>query len=228
MGPDSVFVVQGVNLKDMIEKNEFDHFYHEHSCIHSLGPLTRLFAMHGLRIFDVEFSAIHGGSFILYVVREGSPRETTPAVAEAIEAERAAGLYQLETYRAFARRVEHNMSELKALLEALKAAGKTVYALGAPVKGSTVLNYAGIGPELVALATEVNPLKVGRVTPGTHIPVVDERSLTDVPDYYLVLAWNFLDYLVGKYDAYLAGGGRFIAAVPDVRVIGRGGEVLPK
>lgn len=228
MGPDSVFVVQGVNLKDMIEKNEFDHFYHEHSCIHSLGPLTRLFAMHGLRIFDVEFSAIHGGSFILYVVRKESTCETTPAVAEAIEAERAAGLYQLETYRAFARRVEHNMSELKALLEALKAAGKTVYALGAPVKGSTVLNYAGIGPELVALATEVNPLKVGRVTPGTHIPVVDERSLTDVPDYYLVLAWNFLDYLVGKYDAYLAGGGRFIAAVPDVRVIGRGGEVLPK
>ncbi|MCA1661994.1 MAG: class I SAM-dependent methyltransferase [Novosphingobium sp.] len=228
MGPESVFVVQGVNLKDLIERNEFDHFYHEHSCIHSLGPLTKLFAQHGLRIHDVEFSAIHGGSFILYVVREDSARETTPAVAEAIAAERAAGLYELATYRDFARRIEANIAELKALLGELKAAGKSVYALGAPVKGSTLLNYARIGPELVALATEVNHLKVGRVTPGTHIPVVDERSLTDVPDYYLVLAWNFLDFLVGKYDAYLAGGGRFIVAVPEVRIVGRGGETVAR
>lgn len=228
MGPDSVFVVQGVNLKDLIEHNEFDHFYHEHSCIHSLGPLTRLFGQHGLRIQDVEFSPIHGGSFILYVVREENPRPTTAAVAAAIEAERAAGLYELETYTAFAKRVETNMARLKELLGELKAAGKTVYALGAPVKGSTVLNYAGIGPELIELVTEVNQFKVGRVTPGTHIPVVDERALGRVPDYYLVLAWNFLDFLVGKYDTYLAGGGKFISAVPDVRIVGRGGEILPQ
>ena len=182
MGPESVFVVQGVNLKDLIERNEFDHFYHEHSCIHSLGPLTRLFGEHGLRIQDVEFSSIHGGSFILTVVRRDSTRETTPSVAAAIEAEREAGLYKLSTYTDFAARIAANMAELKTLLGELKAAGKTVYALGAPVKGSTLLNYAGIGPDLVELATEVNQLKVGRVTPGTHIPVVDERSLTDVPD----------------------------------------------
>ena len=228
MGRDSVFVVQGVNLKDLIERNEFDHFYHEHSCIHSLGPLTRLFGAHGLRIQDVEFSEIHGGSFILTVVRDENDRETTAAVAAAIEAERAAGLYELATYREFTRRIEANRDALRALLAELKSAGKTVYALGAPVKGSTLLNFAGIGPELVVLATEVNQLKVGRVTPGTHIPVVDERSLTDAPDYYLVLAWNFLDYLVGKYDAYLARGGRFIVAVPEVRVIGRHGETLAR
>jgi len=228
MGPDSVFVVQGVNLKDLIEHNEFDHFYHEHSCIHSVGPLTRLFAEHALRIHDIEFSPIHGGSFILYVVREESSRPTTGAVAAAIEAERVAGLYEIETYHAFARRVADNMAALKTLLGELKAAGKTVYGLGAPVKGSTVLNYAHIGPELVELVTEVNQLKVGRVTPGTHIPVVDERSLGRVPDYYLVLAWNFLDFLVGKYDTYLAGGGRFIAAVPDVRIVGRNGEIVAR
>jgi 2-polyprenyl-3-methyl-5-hydroxy-6-metoxy-1,4-benzoquinol methylase len=228
MGPDSVFVVQGVNLKDLIEHNEFDHFYHEHSCIHSIGPLTKLFGAHGLRIQDVEFSPIHGGSFILYVVREENSRTTTSAVAEAIAAEDAAGLYSLGAYRAFAERVAGNMAELKALLEELKAAGKTVYALGAPLKGSTTLNYAGIGPELVEVATEVNPLKIGKVTPGTHIPVVDERSLAHRPDYYLVLAWNFLDFLVGKYDAYLAGGGRFIAAVPDVRIVGRNGEIVAR
>ena len=74
----------------------------------------------------------------------------------------------------------------------------------------------------------MNQFKVGRVTPGTHIPVVDERSLGRVPDHYLVLAWNFLDFLVGKYDTYLAGGGKFIVAVPDVRIVGRGGEILPQ
>ena len=116
MGPNSFFVVQGVNLKDLIEFNEFDHFYHEHSCIHSLGPLTRLFGDHGLRIQDVEFSPIHGGSFILYVCREENPLPTTPAVAEAIAAEAAAGLYERKTYDDFATRIAHNMATLRKLL----------------------------------------------------------------------------------------------------------------
>ncbi|MFM5932102.1 MAG: methyltransferase domain-containing protein [Novosphingobium sp.] len=224
MGPNSFFVVQGVNLKDLIENNEFDHFYHEHSCIHSVGPLTKLFAAHGLRIQDIEFSPIHGGSFILYVCREENPLATTQAVADAIAEEEAAGLYKLETYTAFARRIDENMDKLRALLERLKAEGKTVYALGAPVKGSTVLNRAQIGPELVSKVTEVNEFKIGRVTPGTHIPVIDERTNAEVPDYYLVLAWNFIDFLVEKFDDYLSAGGRFIATVPDVRVIGPKGE----
>lgn len=224
MGPNSFFVVQGVNLRDLIERAEFDHFYHEHSCIHALAPLTKLFAQHGLRIQDVEFSDIHGGSFILYVCREENTRQTTPAVAAAIAAEEAAGLNRLETYQEFAARIERNMTGLRRLLEGLKAEGKTVYALGAPVKGSTVLNYAKIGPDLVEKVTEVNALKVGRVTPGTHIPVVDEKSVTEQPDYYLVLAWNFIDFLVEKFDDYLTAGGRFIVSVPEVRVVGPKGE----
>ncbi|MBC2664437.1 class I SAM-dependent methyltransferase [Novosphingobium flavum] len=224
MGPNSFFVVQGVNLLDLIEKNEFDHFYHEHSCIHAVAPLTKLFAQHGLRIQDLEFSPIHGGSFILYVCREENPRATTPAVAEAIAKEQAAGLDKLETYKAFSARIDHNMATVRSLLEKLKAEGKTVYALGAPVKGSTVLNRAQIGPDLVEMVTEVNPLKIGRVTPGTHIPVVDEKTLTAKPDYYLVLAWNFIDFLVGKFDDYLTSGGRFIVTVPEVRIIGPKGE----
>jgi hypothetical protein len=220
MGPESCFVVQGVNLRDLVENNEFDHFYHEHSCIHSIGPLTRLFARHGLRIQDVEMSPIHGGSFILYVRRQESVVATTPAVAAALAADGAAGLDRRETYDAFAARVRANVEELRALLQSLAAQGKTVHALGAPVKGSTLLNYANIGPDLVPLATEVNQFKIGRVTPGTHIPIIDERSLETPPDYYLVLSWNFVDYLREKYDAYLRAGGRFIVPVPDVRVLG--------
>jgi SAM-dependent methyltransferase len=220
MGPDSFFVVQGVNLRDLIEKNEFDHFYHEHSCIHSVAPLMRLFAAHGLRIQDIEMSDIHGGSFILYVCRTENPLPTTPAVEEALERDRQAGLAKLSTYDAFADRVRHNCESLVTLLRQLKQEGKSVYALGAPVKGSTILNYCGIGPDLVSCATEVNQFKIGRVTPGTHIPVVDERTLVTEPDYYLVLAWNFIDYLREKYHSYLSNGGRFIVAVPDVQVLG--------
>ncbi len=220
MGPETVFVVQGVNLRNLIEGNQFDHFYHEHSCIHSMAPLQRLFAGHGLRIQDVEMSPIHGGSFILYVRREESTVATTPAVAAAVAMDEAAGLNRRQTYDDFAARVRKNRDDLVALLKKLKSECKTVYALGAPVKGSTLLNYAGIGPDLVPFATEVNEFKIGRVTPGTHIPVVDERALDPTPDYYLVLAWNFADYLREKYHDYLVAGGRFIVPVPDVQVVG--------
>lgn len=212
--------MQSVNLRDLIEKNEFDHFYHEHSSVHSIAPLQRLFATHRFRIQDIELSPIHGGSFILYVRRQESMVPTTHAVAIALEADDAAGLNSRETYDAFTERVKRNMDELLSLLRKLKSEGKTVYALGAPVKGSTQLNYCGIGPDLLPLATEVNQFKISRVTPGTHIPVVDERTLKTPPEYYLVLAWNFADYLREKYHEYLKNGGRFIVPVPDVRVLG--------
>ena len=220
MGPESCFVVQGVNLRDLIEKNEFDHFYHEHSCIHSFAPLTRLFEAHGLRIWDVEMSPIHGGSFIIYVVPNDSARQTTDAVTDALIADDSSGLNSRATYDAFSQRVSENVTTLIRLLRELKAQGKTVYALGAPVKGSTLLNYCNIGPELVPYATEVNPYKIGRVTPGTHIPVIDESELESPPDYYLVLAWNFADYLREKYAEYLLSGGRFIVPVPSLRILG--------
>jgi SAM-dependent methyltransferase len=220
MGENTVFAVQGVNLLDLIEKNEFDHFYHEHSCIHSFGPLMRLFAHHGLRIHDVEMSEIHGGSFILYVVKNESNLKTTSAVEKAINADNAAGLNKRETYDAFTKRVEQNMKNLKSLLLKLNAEGKTVYALGAPVKGSTLLNYCGIGKDLVKAATEVNEFKINRVLPGTHIPVLDEKKIVTQPDYYLVLAWNFVDFLREKYNDYLQNGGRFIVTVPEVEILG--------
>jgi 2-polyprenyl-3-methyl-5-hydroxy-6-metoxy-1,4-benzoquinol methylase len=220
MDENTIFAVQGVNLRDLIEKNEFDHFYHEHSCIHSFGPLTKLFAKHGMRIQDVEMSEIHGGSYILYVVREENNRKTTSAVGAAIAADYAAGLNQRNTYDAFARRILDNMEKLKSLLVQLKNEGKTVYALGAPVKGATLLNFCGIGPDLVQAATEVNDFKINRVMPGTHIPVLDEGKIDSHPDYYLVLAWNFVDFFRDKYHDYLSNGGQFIVSVPEVEILG--------
>jgi hypothetical protein len=216
----TVFMTQCIYLKDVIEKNQFDHFYHEHTMIHALRPLKRLLDGHGLRILDVEFDPIHGGSFILYVGLSASVHPTSKGVSDALREEDAAKLDQLSTYTAFARRVQKNRDDLVQLLTRLKVEGRTVYGLCAPVKGSTLLNYARIGPDLVSLTTEVNEHKIGKLTPGTHIPIVDERSLRSQPDYYLVLSWNFLDFFAEKYRAYLEAGGRFIVPNPEVRIIG--------
>jgi len=221
MRPNTTFVAQCVYLRDVLEKAQADHCYLEHSAIHSVAPLQRLFRSHGMRLLDVECHPIHGGSFLVYAGFQDHPLPTSPRVAEATAAEKKAGLQDLQRYFAFSRQVEENRENLLALLRRIKAgAGRsTVYALSAPVKGSTLLNYAGIGPDLVQCAVEVNGWKIGRVIPGVNIPIVGEADVSRHPDYYLVLAWNYLDYFREKYAGYLANGGKFIVPVPTVRVL---------
>ena len=221
MTEETIFMTQCVYLKDVLEKNQFDHFYHEHTLIHSLAPLQQLFERFGMRMIDVEFDPVHGGSFILYVGLNASRHATTARVAAALADETRAGLDRLETYLDFTARVERNRTELIGLLRRLKEEGRSVYGLCAPLKGSTLLNYARIGPDLIDRMTEVNPHKIGKVTPGTHIPIVDEASVEKPPDYYLVMSWNFLDYFLEKYRPYLEQGGHFIVPNPEVRVIGK-------
>jgi len=215
----TVFCTQCVYLKDVIEQLQFDHFYHEHTMIHAIKPLKRLFEEHGLRLIDVEHYDIHGGSFVLYVARDESEYITSPSIAEAIKQEEEAGLFELSTYIDFTDRVNKNKLEINNLLRHLKEEGKTVYGLGAPLKSSTLLNYYEIGPDLIDCCTEINPLKIDKYTPGTHIPIVDEKTLTETPDYYLILSWNFLDFFLDKYSDYLAAGGQFIVPNPEVHMI---------
>ena len=217
---ETVFVIQCVNLRDLLERNQFDHFYHEHSCIHAIAPLDRLFREHRMRLLDVEFLEVHGGSFVLYVGREKHPMPTRPSIKQALLEEEKHGLHDIDTYRRFAVRARDNAAALRKLLTDLKEKGKRVFALGAPVKGNTLLNYARITPDLVDCATEVNQFKIGRLTPGTHIPIVHEKDVKQPPDYYLILSWNFLEYLIAKYKGFLLAGGKFIVPVPDVRVLG--------
>jgi hypothetical protein len=219
MSDRTVFLTQCVYMKDVIEKLQFDHFYHEHTMMHAITPLKRAFESHGMRLLDVDFYDVHGGSFVLTVGLENCVFETSGNVERAIRAEKEAGLDDFETYARFTRRVEENRTELVSLLRDLKQQGKRVFALGAPLKGSTLLNYCGIGPDLVELATEVNQFKIGKLTPGTHIPIVEESSLVSQPDYYLLLSWNFLDFFRQKYADFLAAGGKFIVPHPSVRII---------
>lgn len=219
MDDDTVFATQCVYMKRVIEEVQFDHIYHEHTCLYSLRPMSQLFARHGLRLMDVEFYDVHGGSFVAYVVKDGSSLPTSEKVQAAIQREEEVGMFRRGTYQGFADRVAANREALLKLLREIKAKGLTVYTLGAPVKGSTLLNYCKIGPDLVAAAVEVNPFKIGRLTPGTHIPVISEAQVLRPPEYYLVLAWNFLGYFVQTHRDYLRQGGRFIVPNPTVRVV---------
>ena len=217
---DVLFVGQCVYMKDVLEKLQFDHFYHEHIMMHSLTPLKRIFDEYGLRIIDIDFYDIHGGSFAFAVVSKESSFEESPSVSQAINAERAAGLEEIDTYHRFAKGVESNRDELVDLMRQLRQEGKSIYALGAPLKGSTLCNYCGLGTDLIDYAVEVNPFKIGKLTPGTHIPVIAESDVVNQPDYYLVLSWNFLNFFKQKYSDFLRNGGKFIVPHPVVSILG--------
>lgn len=222
MTEETVFVVQAVSLLDLLLERSFDHFYHEHSCIHSVMALQVLFERHGLSLFDVEISPVHGGSLVAYVARSDAGRAVAPTVAAQIARERAHGLDREETFHRFGEEVTANAAAMRGLLADVKGRGETVLGLGAPVKGSTLLNFCQIGPELLPAITEVNPYKIGRLSPGTHIPIIGEDEVDEEPDYYLVLAWNYLDHFIQRKRAYLEAGGKMIVPVPSPRIISAG------
>ncbi|MDM8565181.1 class I SAM-dependent methyltransferase [Candidatus Halobeggiatoa sp. HSG11] len=219
MQKDTIFCTQCIYLKEIIEKLQFDHFYHEHTMIHAIAPLEKLFSQYGLRLLDVGFYPIHGGSFVLYVGREEAHFSSSPNIAQAIAAEKKAKLNQFSTYEHFAQQVAHNKQRLLELLRNIKQKGQRVFGLGAPLKGNTLLNYYGIDSGLIECVTEVNPYKIGKYTPGSHIPVVSEKSIQVQPDYYLLLSWSFLDFFIEKYADYLKNGGQFIVPHPHVNII---------
>jgi len=219
MGEDTIFCTQCVYMKEVIENKQFDHFYHEHTMIHAITPLKSLFEKYNLRLLDVDFYSIHGGSFVLYVARENSRFPTSEKIDHVIAQEKEIGLNKLETYYNFTKEVEHNRENLIRLLKEHKSSGKRVFGLGAPLKGSTLLNYYGIGADLIECITEINEHKIGRYTPGTHIPIVSESDQLEQPDYYLLLSWNFLDFFTKKYSEYLSNGGKFIVPHPTVKII---------
>jgi SAM-dependent methyltransferase len=214
---DGVFCVQAIYLGGMIDNTAFDQVYHEHLCYYTLKSLEALFAHHGLEVFDVRLTPIHGGSLEAHIGHKGA-HSIAPSVEEFRKKELARGYGEFATYVAFADHVRKLQRDLLALLRDFKAAGKSVYAYGAPAKGATLLNSFGIDPTLVQLAVERSPLKFGYMIPGARIPIVDE-STAERPDAYLMLAWNFIDEFLEKERAYLEAGGAFIVPVPELRVL---------
>lgn len=220
---DGVFVVQAIYLGGMVENTAFDQIYHEHLCYYTLRSLSELLERHGLEVFEATLVPIHGGTIEAHVARKG--RRPIGVSVRAMQADEISkGFGVIATYQNLAMAVLGLQQKLVGLLEAYRAAGKSVWAYGAPAKGATLLNSFGIGPTLVQKAVERNPMKVGLAIPGVRIPIAEERA-EDVPNAYLVLAWNFIDeFLKNPANiAFMRDGGEFIVPVPEVRTIGAAG-----
>ena len=217
--PGGVFVIEMHYLLDLLDQVAFDTIYHEHVSYWALGPMKQLFERHGLDIVDAERVALHHGQLRVHVQRQGDGTVQS-RVAEILAAENAAALDRFETYTAFAERARQIKKDLRETLTGLARRGQKVAGYGAPAKGNTLLGFLEIGPELLPYIVDRSPLKQGLYTPGTHIPVVaPERLLEDQPDYVLLLAWNFVDEIIGQQAEYRSRGGKFMVPVPEVRVI---------
>lgn len=214
-----VAVIEVPYVKDLIDHGEFDTIYHEHLCYFSLTALDRLCRRHDLVIRDVERIPIHGGSLRIFVSRKDAagPSSTVRAL---LAEEEAWGVHREGFYTGFGAAVARLKDELLRVLGTLKGQGKRIAAYGASAKGSTLLNYFGIGREMLEFVVDRSTVKQGRYTPGTHLPILAPSALLEHrPDYLLLLSWNFADEILAQQDAFRQQGGRFIIPIPECRIV---------
>lgn len=217
--PGGTFVIEAHYLLDLLEQGAFDTVYHEHISYWAVGPLVRLFDRFGMDVVQVERLPIHHGQLRASIKRRGEG-EIDPSVSESLALERARGLDRFSTMQAFGDQVRRAREDLQAALKRLKGEGKRLAAYGAPAKGNTLLSYLELDPETIRYIADRSPLKHGRYTPGTHIPVVPaERLLEDQPDYAVLLAWNFEEEILAQQAEYRRRGGRFLIPVPELREV---------
>ncbi len=204
----------------LMEFNQFDTIYHEHYCYHTLLSDTRIFAAHGLRLFDVQELPTHGGSMRMFVCHAEDPRETGGNVEALLQLERARGLDKLETYVAFDEQVRETKRKLLSFLIEAKRAGKTIAGYGAPGKGNTLLNYCGIRQDFIDYVVDRNPYKQDKFLPGSRIPIYAPEKINETkPDYVLILPWNIKEEVMQQMAHVRAWGGKFVVPIPQVCVM---------
>jgi hypothetical protein len=219
-----IWVIELHYLPTMLEANAFDAIVHEHLEYYSLAVIERLVEEEGLEVVSAELNDINGGSIRIFVGHAGQHQQTPDQAARLQDLrikEFEMALDSPEPYEAFRLRVEQVRDDLVAMCEKLRGEGKKIHVYGASTKGNTILQYAGIDGSVIEAAADRNPDKWGSETIGTKIPIIsEEESRASNPDYYLALPWHFLDEFVEREAEFLAGGGKFIVPLPEVRVVG--------
>ena len=219
LNPGSTITLEFPHLKRLIEHAQFDTVYHEHFSYLSLLTVSRIFKTAGLRVWDVEELATHGGSLRLFGCHVDDPRLASPAVDALIEEEKNFGLHSLIAFRAFQGKADKVKDDLLGFLIEQKRAGKKVAAYGAAAKGNTLLNYAGVKPDLLPYVCDAAAAKQGKYLPGSHIPILPPSALIqDPPDYVLILPWNIAGEVRRQNAELTERGSRFVTAVPKLEV----------
>jgi SAM-dependent methyltransferase len=218
--PSGVVTIEFPHLERLIDENQFDTIYHEHFSYFSFSTAERLFAAHGLTLFDVDELPTHGGSLRIYARHAGDASRPVTERATALRArEEMGGLNGLERYASFTEQVHETKRRLLDFLIAAKRQGKSVVGYGAPGKGNTLLNYCGIRTDFLDYTVDRNPYKHGKYTPGTHIPIHPPERIGETrPDYVLILPWNLKDEIIEQMAEIRAWGGQFVVPIPTVKV----------
>ena len=216
-----VCTIEFPHLLKTIDGNQFDQIYHEHFSYFSAMTADKIFAAHGMRIFDVDELSTHGGSLRIYACHANDDSHPTEAsVSELLRREREAGLHRLETYADFANRVRATKRKLLSFLIEAKSCNKSLAGYGAPGKGNTLLNYCGIRVDFLDYTVDRNPYKHGKYLPGTHIPIFPPEKIFETkPDYVLILPWNLKDEIVSQLANIRSWGAKFVVPIPEVSVI---------
>ena len=214
-----IFVFEAPYLVRLFEKLEYDTIYHEHLSYLSVSPMKQLFDQFGMEIIDLQEVSIHGGT-LRYTVARKNAYPVSPVVDQYTAMEKDKRIYEIDSLKGFAQAVEKHRDELVWMLKSIKRQGKRIAGVSAPAKGMTLLNYCRIGTETLDFLTEKSPLKIGKYSPGMHIPVLADSELTkQMPDYALLLAWNFADEIMKNLEEYRKKGGKFIIPIPTPRVV---------
>jgi len=217
--PHGVITIEFPHLLRLIEGNQFDTIYHEHFSYFSFITAERIFAAHGMTLFDVEELPTHGGSLRIYAHHtEDSSHAISPRVAALRQVEVEAGFTSAAAYRSFEQQVQETKRKLLEFLITARRQGKTIAGYGAPGKGNTLLNYCGIRTDFLDYTDDRNPYKHGKFLPGTHIPIKHPDAIAESkPDYLLILPWNLKDEIIHQMSFIRDLGVQFVVPIPEIR-----------
>jgi methylation protein EvaC len=217
--PRGVIIFEDPYLGDVIEKTTYDQIYDEHVFLFSVSSISRLFGLHDMEVVDIEPQETHGGSMRYVIARKGV-RPLSPRVTKQLEKERTMGLLSAGVYEQFRQNCEHTRRALRDLLSGIRSRGKRIVGYAATSKSTTILNYCGIGTDLIDYICDTTPIKQGKYSPGAHIPIRPyETFLAHYPDYALLFAYNHAREIMEKEKRFVASAGKWIVYVPEVKVL---------